>query len=389
MLKRIGRKFIRLQLDYYLRHSLRQKLKKEINISNPKRFLCLQLNSIGDTIMTQPAWSSLKSSLPDAEIDLVCSSHIAPLFEADPDIRSIYGVDTKHFRSWCIKKKRQFKNIWSDNGYDFIIDFTALPISCVLCSKDLSPASIGFQRKIQSNRSKINLGGGYEMAFEYSEQAPVRKMMLQLVSPWVPQKEQSQIPMLFFSPESERQTIKCLQRLSLKTGEYIVIQPGAKWPPRKWPFCNFATLIDQLSVEFESSIVLLGGPGDEAFIGKIANHIRPSSAISYITADILEFAGLIKNALICVCNDSAAMHISAAAGTNSVAFFGPGTPFRTAPSKKEGCTIFYEDLFCNPCTQYYAADRCRRGINFCMHKINPLAVFDKIKNILEFKIANY
>jgi ADP-heptose:LPS heptosyltransferase len=129
-------------------------------------------------------------------------------------------------------------------------------------------------------------------------------------------------------------------------------------------------------------IIMLSGPGDESLIGAITMDNLDHRIKTLIPEETDVAAAIIKKAAVCVCNDSAPMHLAAAVGTPSVALFGPVSPNRSAPSLEEGCSVLYEGMFCSPCTLYYSRSRCRRGLNFCMFAIEPSQVIEHIANLL-------
>jgi len=69
MLEIVAKKWLEFETFGYLRSNIPKKRRREIPSEGVTRFLCIRMNTIGDTIMTQPAWSTLKSALPDAYID--------------------------------------------------------------------------------------------------------------------------------------------------------------------------------------------------------------------------------------------------------------------------------------------------------------------------------
>jgi ADP-heptose:LPS heptosyltransferase len=206
--------------------------------------------------------------------------------------------------------------------------------------------------------------------------------MLKLVFPIIRFCYDSSFPELFLSPNSRIRAGKILNSKQLKEKSYITIHPGAKWLPKRWPIAHYRELIKLVSKNTGFPIVLLGGLDDEKYITRILDGLGFETVHPITSEDLPVSAGIIESSLLCVNNDSAAMHIAAAVGTSSISIFGPVSPDRCRPSVEEGCHIFYDAAFCSPCTLYYSRDRCRRGINSCMYEILPLDVFDKIESLI-------
>jgi ADP-heptose:LPS heptosyltransferase len=164
---------------------------------------------------------------------------------------------------------------------------------------------------------------------------------------------------------------------------FVVIHPGAKWPPKQWPIAHWRSLIRFITKESPIPVLVLGGPGDENLVPAITKNVDSTVLNTMISNEISVTAAIIKQASLCISNDSAPMHIAAAVGTKSLALFGPVSPRRSAPPPEEGCTVLYRPMFCSPCELYYSRHRCRRGLNFCMHAIKPEEIFSELTRILQ------
>ena len=386
MIEHLAKSCFEFQKAKHLQRSISRKKSRELNLDSPSRFLCFQMNAIGDAIMSRPAWIQLRSAFPNVRIDLICKPHVAPLFREDLCIHAVFPFRTQRLRPWLFKDNFQLKNILNEGKYDFLIDFTALPLTAAVCANEPDPLSIGFQRWIDTRGGRIDLGLAYDLTFPYSETDSIRKLMGQLVSPWAGVDDDKRIPFLKVNHSATQKAHGILKEQKLKEGQFLVLHPGAKWLPKRWPISCWRKLISLLKENLPMPLVVLGSSEDEALINGILTESGNSHTRSLLLTEIDLSSAIIKMASLCVCNDSAAMHIAAAVGTRSVSLFGPVSPERSAPSKEEGCHVFYENMFCSPCTLYYSRDRCRRGLNFCMYAIKPELVYKKIQEIISEKI---
>jgi ADP-heptose:LPS heptosyltransferase len=359
------------------------KKRRPFSVERAKSFLCFQMNSIGDAIMTQPAWASLKSLLPEARIDLVCRPHIAPLFKEDQAVHSIFSFENRRHRSWLFKRIPRLEKLWWERKYDLLIDFTALPLTAVACARESAPPSIGFQRLFDTPFDKIDLGLAYDKTFPFSEEAPLPDLMVKLVSPWVDGNFENRSPRLTLSNNTIQEANGLLEAKGLVEDKFIVFHPGGKWPPKRWPLIHWRALMELLKGGPHLRVLFLGSQEDSPSIQDILKGLNGIYAQSLICDQTDISAAIIKRAVLCVCNDSAAMHMAAAVGTKSISMFGPVRPERSAPSEDKGCNILYDDMSCSPCTLYYSRSRCRRGINFCMYAVKPETVYRKIKQIIK------
>jgi ADP-heptose:LPS heptosyltransferase len=377
MVKSLARKWLEIEKGLYLKNALVNVSPKDVDIEIPQSILCLQMNAIGDAIMTQPAWSALKYHFKECSIDLICRPHIAPIFTEDLAINSIYPFESQRYRPWRFKDPKRLEKIWAQNRYDLIFDFTALPLTSAVCAKQSSSPTIGFQRPVDTPMGEIDLGRFYDKAFPYSETAPLRELMMLPIALWKGKTFEKRAPVIKLSTDILDSSRQILNKNRIDEG-FIVIHPGAKWTPKRWPISYWIDLIKQLIRKDSLQIVVMGSESDVKIINSICNGFKRIHVLPLMSNNLAISSAIIKMAAICLCNDSAAMHVAAAVGTKSVAIFGPVSPKRSAPSEDVGCYVLYENMFCSPCTLYYSKERCRRGINFCMHAIQPEALRLKI-----------
>jgi ADP-heptose:LPS heptosyltransferase len=383
MLKSLAKTCLEMEKARFFRARLVRKQGRKIGLHGGSHILCIQMNAIGDAIMTQPAWASLKRSDPEGRIDLLCRSHMAPLFKQDPSINDILAFNPRKYRSWLFEGGESLSDILSGGRYDAIIDFTALPLTAGLCGHKKAPPSAGFSRLMRFRDKSINIGQVYDLTFPYSEEEPLRKLMIGLVESFTAIHGDAKRPALWIGNDVVQKAKERLGKAGIEGPGFMVIHPGAKWPPKQWPAMHWRSLIHFITKELPSPVLVLGGPGDKNLVSTITKNANSPDVKAMTSNEIDATAAIIKQASLCISNDSAPMHIAAAVGTKSLALFGPVSPGRSAPPPEEDCTVLYRPMFCSPCELYYSRDRCRRGLNFCMHAIRPEEVFGEATRILQ------
>jgi ADP-heptose:LPS heptosyltransferase len=382
MLKSLAKTYFEVEKARFIRARLARKQGRAIGLHDRSRVLCIQMNAIGDAIMTQPAWAALKGSGPERQIELLCRSHIAPLFKHDPSLNDILAFNPRKYRSWLFEDEQKLSDIVFSDRYDAIIDFTALPLTAGLCGHENAPPSVGFRRPMRFRDKVIDIGQAYDLTFPYSEEEPLRKLMVDLAASFTTNHGDAKRPTLWIGNDVVEKAKERLSKAGMGGPGFVVIHPGAKWPPKHWPATHWRTLIHFITKELPIPILVLGGPGDDDLVRAIAEGTISRAVKTLISKEIDATAAIIKQAVLCIGNDSAPMHIAAAVGTRSLALFGPVLPIRSAPPSDEGCTVLYHPMFCSPCNLYYSRNRCRRGLNFCMHALHPEEVLAEVIGIL-------
>ncbi|MEW6665509.1 MAG: glycosyltransferase family 9 protein [Thermodesulfobacteriota bacterium] len=290
-------------------------------------------------------------------------------------------METRRYRSWLPVERTSFDHILREYRYDLLIDFTADPLSAVLCNSNTAPPSLGFDRPIRFLSGHIDIGPAYDLAIPFSETEHLRGLMLRLVSPWTGEGTPFTAPRIVISESAEEEGANLLASKGVDSRPFVVLHPGANWPPKRWPPSHWVSLAKIVQKSVDHALMVMGAASDESLVTSIIRGSPRAVPIIGMGLDIT--AAIIKRSSLCVCNDSAAMHIAAAVGTPSVSLFGPVSPARSAPFPEEGCEVLYQEMFCSPCTLYYSRDRCRRGLNFCMQAIDPEVVFESMVRSLQ------
>jgi ADP-heptose:LPS heptosyltransferase len=328
--------------------------------------------------MAQPTWTMLNGSLPGARIDLATWPHLAGLFRSDPCINRVFPVPIRYGLSQS--DLFPLAQIFEKKQYDFLIAFAQIPLTAAACAMPSSPPSIGLKKITSDPTDDFHLSIAYDHVVPYTDGEPVREISFRLVSPWVDAKTGMTSPVIYLDEGVLQGARKWVGGSHLNEGDgFLVIAPGAKWPPKRWPIACWSQLINQIRERRNSPLALIGGREDEHIVSMILKGVRGPRPPVLLTEDIALTSAVIKLADLCICNDSAPMHLSAAVGTECLGLFGPVSPTTSAPTQEGRCHVLYENMYCSPCKLYYSRARCRRGINFCLHSITPDSVFDKIE----------
>ena len=381
-------RFFRCLLSYpsarRIRESLaRQRPPRPSIPESPQRILCIQMNAIGDTIMTQPAWTALRHRFAGAVIELACQDHIRPLIKADPSLNQVTGIHMPRSGSQKSDHNRELQKVVHAGHHDLIVDFSALGDVSAVVAANLKAFTAGFARYFKTPWSGFDLRSAYDIHAPYSETDHIRALDLRLVQSVCGMPIAGKPPKLFIQYDAVEKAMTLLRKWGVEEGGYIIVHPGAKWLPKRWPERYWKRLLTDLRDRFRPTILLLGAEEDRQFLKRIIASTGPAGILPIIGEAVDVAAALIKTAAVCICNDSAAMHIAAAVDTPLLALFGPVSPSRSAPPFDEKNIVFYSSMFCSPCTLYYSRSRCRRGINYCMYAIHPDEVIKRIGSIID------
>lgn len=173
------------------------------------------------------------------------------------------------------------------------------------------------------------------------------------------------------------------------TGSFAAFHIAASKAPRAWQPERFAEVAQTLERAAGLRPILLGTPGDgpvhAAFLAGC-----PSAVDLAGKTTLRGMAALLERAALFVGNDSGPMHVAAAVGTQVVAVFGPGAPYKTAPYlAPDRVRVVYASLPCSPCKQAFWRE-CSPGPSGkppCLEGIRANAVIRACLELLEARGA--
>ncbi len=334
---------------------------------NGKKVLIIQLNALGDCVMTIPLIASLKQAFPNVSLDTVSSSLAGSIFESLDSVSTARVIRINRFKI----DKTNWQKLRSEK-YDVVIDCSAIALTACLTGFITPESSIGFARTVPAGNRKVETGPFYTESVPYSEDGNITKMILLLGERW--HKGSITGDAGFKVAESaKKQAEAWFKDNGIDPAMCIMLHPGAKWPPKRWPEGRWIELLKMMSKDL--SPVFVGNGKDMLMIDRIRQRVNRSIP-AIIDADIPLVASVLSMSRAAICMDSFVMHLAALLKKPVIALYGPVNPERSLPLYGN-VTFLYSRAFCSPCTLYYTAGRCQRGTNFCMYHIKAEQVWNE------------
>ncbi|MDP8299345.1 MAG: glycosyltransferase family 9 protein [Candidatus Tantalella remota] len=348
-----------------------------------RKILIIQLNSIGDVLMTTPAIRSLKNSFPGAEIDIVTRPHAVTLLRDNPDINRVLGCSDRFWRSiftdvrsygTSLAALRELKK----TRYDICIDLGGTPGS-IVCALILgSNGTYGPERSLRSGVFRYRTAWFYGTIEQKEEHILRRYLEITSALGGADVEEEEK---LYIASESRVAGDKFLEENNLKEKPFAVMHAGAKWPPKRWPKERFAELISRLFSDLALVTVLVGTASERSSLEAIRDESGVSGTILAVDMPLQVTGSIISGADVFIGNDSGPAHMAASVGTPLVVLFGPTDPQTCAPFSKNK-VILHDKISCWPCILYFRRDRCQMGENICLKELSSENVFNKVEEVI-------
>ena len=323
----------------------------------PRRYLIVGPSWIGDMVMAQSLFITLKQQYPGCQIDVLAPAWSLPILERMPEVNDGISAGVSH-GEFSFFKRRRLGLALKPKKYTHAI---VIPRSW---KSALIPFFAG-----------IPVRTGYRGEMRYGLLNDIRKLdkqlLTQTVQRYVAHAYDGEIggvpdvPSPVLSVDESNRS-KVLADFGLDREKRIVgMMPGAEYGEAKqWPIENYAELAASL-VKDGYQVRVLGSSKDEVAGQKIVEGIK-GSAVNLCgktkLADVVDFLSCMEQV---VTNDSGLMHVAAATGVRVNAIYGSSTPAYTPPLTKNN-KVFYKDRDCSPCF----SRTCKYGHYKCLTDIS-------------------
>ncbi|MER2497750.1 lipopolysaccharide heptosyltransferase II [Vibrio neptunius] len=332
---------------------------------------------VGDMVMSQSLYTSLKKYHPSSSIDVLAPAWCRPILERMPEVDNAIEMPIGHgvfHLSGRWKLGRQLANQQYTHAY-------ILPNSA---KSALIPLFAGISHRI---------GWKGEMRYGLlNDLRPDKRVFQYMVERYVALSHQKSSmidevsidrcpkPSLTVCADSQ-QTAR--QKLKLTCDRPIVgLCPGAEFgPAKRWPDSHYAELARYL-INKGHQVWLFGSEKDKQVTEKIKAALTQEQKHYCFNlageTSLIEAVDLLAACHTVVSNDSGLMHVSAAVGCNIVAIYGSSSPKYTPPLT-DNLEMVHTDIDCRPCFKR----ECPLGHQDCLNKLMPPQVISAVDKFIE------
>lgn len=312
------------------------------------KFLVVNMNYLGDALMTTPAIAALRQAHPDSRIDTVAGAAkgygAAEILSMDPDIDRVIPRVPGGAASRCLQLAQVFRR----GAYDAVV---VLPS---IAAYDTTARLAGPSIRLTTPQ----LQGRVHLADH----------LLRSVEPITAGARPKRRLVLAVPEDAARAAADMLARRPREGASLVALNLGATRPQKRWPKQHFADLAQALSPDY--NVVLLGAmvPSDLEYAQAIRDRVGEKNLIDLTgRTSLSQLAAIIASCDAIVTADSGAMHIASAVGTPLAALFGSTDPAVTGPYGNTPARVLYKSLPCAPCGKHPTC----AGRYECLSSISP------------------
>ncbi|MFH1767933.1 MAG: lipopolysaccharide heptosyltransferase II [Candidatus Omnitrophota bacterium] len=332
-----------------------------------KRILVVEVNWLGDCVMTLPVFSAIKKEFPASFLAVMVAGGMKDLFNANPFIDEVITFSEKDTHRGFISRIKFIGRLRRKN-FDTVFFIHRSFTRMLLCFFAGIPRRIGYRRRktsfLLSQTVEPPRGGSLHRSgvyFRIFEAAGI--------------KIGDTLPRFTLDERESKAAAGLISRYKKSKRYLVVINPSSNWIMKRWPQDNFVELINQLD-DLDCLFLLIGATKDETISSAVAKKVNQEVVNLCGRTSLNELAAILGQADLVISSDSGPAHLAAAVGAPVLVLFGPTDAAITAP-RGEKVFVIKGDSGCNiPCYKL-ACDDSR-----CMKKITPPVVAREVRRIV-------
>ncbi|MGE0592626.1 MAG: lipopolysaccharide heptosyltransferase I [Vicinamibacterales bacterium] len=335
----------------------------------PERILIVRLGALGDVVHGVPVAATLRAAWPGARIDWLVDPRYVPLLDLVECVDVKVPVDPRDLlrRGRRAAVLRTLRTLWRTR-YDVAIDLQGLVKSAVLARLSGARSVIGFPGdQLREPLARVC----YSVTPQPGAAPHVVHQNLALLRALGLREQQPRFP--FKIPETA--AANAVRRRAGLEG-YVLINPGAAWPNKRWPPDRFGAVASAVHAQTGLRSVVLWGPGEESLAEAVVAASSGAAELAPPTT-VADIVALAHTARVMLSGDTGPLHIAGAVGAPLVALFGPTDAERNGPwDARDG--VLSEHVRC----QCRYARQCTRAVA-CIDDITVADVVQAVRTRLE------
>ena len=382
-------------------------------VTAPRRILIVQLDHLGDSVLTSPLVARLRRAYPAATIDVLASPSNHEVFEADPGVNQVRIAE----RTWFERHPSRWGllgEVWKlgrsirSAKYDLGIDVRGDVLSVLVLALGGIPRRVGWAmgggaflltdiadwvRGRHEVRARLALLDPLGIACDEPPRVEVhvndqdRATVARRLSGAWPRKAPRRLEVPVGTGGRRGPDDRRKPRFSASQGRprapdpellhagrfgphppLLAVHLGAGTAAKRWPPRHWNTLIQRF-LQDGWRVVVVGGPEDPPAAEVLARHERLRDWTGRLT--VTQTTALLERADLFIGADSGPAHLAASAGTLSVILFsGTNQPQQWRPWSRHSLILRHR-VPCQPCHQKV----CPLNDHPCMSDLEPDRVF--------------
>ena len=338
-------------------------------ILGPIKILIMGPAWVGDMVLAQSLFKTLKTNRPDCIIDVAAPTWTLPLLDRMPEVSGKISLPFKH-GELAFWQRLQFGKSLKNAGYT----------QAIILTNSFKSALLPWAAGIPKRTSFLGeMRYGLINDIRPLDKAKLKKTVERFV--FLGLDHNQNLPKTLPNPQlitNKNNALKSLKRLGLAepNSKILGLCPGAEYgEAKRWPAEYYAKVANEVLKE-GWQVWLFGSDKDVPVTTKI-NQLTQNKCLDLGGKTKLgEAIDLMALCSTFVSNDSGLMHIAAALNKKLIAIFGSSDPAHTPPMSPNA-VIEYLALDCSPCFKRECPLTGDAHLR-CLNDVKPQPIVKKI-----------
>jgi heptosyltransferase-2 len=331
---------------------------------------------VGDMVMSQSLYITLKQRHPEATIDVMAPSWCKPILERMPEVNQAIEMPLGHGDIDLLGRRRIGKQLKANNYTHAYICPNSAKSALIPWFADI-PTRVGWKGEMRYgllNDLRPNKKSFQYMVERYVALAHPKSEMINSKS--LGGLDNLPHPKLAIDANIQQAT---LNKFSLSTTKPVLgLCPGAEFGPAKqWPVEHYAAVANEM-INQGYQVWLFGSAKDKETTENIKSLVDSNNQHCVFNlageTSLIEAVDLLAACKTVVSNDSGLMHVAAAVGCHVVGVYGSTSPKYTPPLA-EKVDIVSIDIECRPCFKR----ECPLGHLKCLKELKPIKILNTLQ----------
>jgi lipopolysaccharide heptosyltransferase I len=313
------------------------------------RILIVRLSALGDIVHAVPVLGALRRAWPSIKVDWLVEEAYAPILALAEGLyrRVIVRAASSYEQPGAVSfggplgYPRAVTHLRAQ-GYEAVLDLQGLIKSAAWARASGAARVIGFDRAHLREPYAASL---YTETVTPDEGRHVIRKNLSILDALRVRHEAVELRL---HPMESPETADAILGAG-GHGRYVVLNPGAAWPNKRWPAANFGGLAAALRDRLDLPSFVTWGPAERELAEAVARSSAGAARLAPPT-QVADLAVLMRDAALVVSGDTGPLHIAAAMGAPIVGLYGPTFPERNGPwhpddevvSRAPGCVCHHK-----------------------------------------------
>lgn len=312
------------------------------NIPIGTKILVINLDAMGDVLMTTAQLPALKRKFPVSSIYWITLKISAPLLFNNQYIEQVFTYDAESLA------------ILNEIEFDYVLNVDKSQQACALTNSIRSKNKLGFGLNNDGKIIPLNDGAfyNYNLGMDDHLKFKVNKRTGQDYLAETFDLDYNRDEYVFNFTDDENEFINNYQKENgIKDNDLVVgFNTGCSnlYPNKKMTIEQHIYLIEKLSEYGKYKILLLGGPEDTERNNEISSHFQGKILNTPTNLGVRRGACFEELTDLIITGDSFGMHLGIALKKYIIVWFGVSC-WSEIDLYNRGLKIFQENLFCSPC----------------------------------------